>query len=188
MSLYWKWALKKKKFYMKRRWWEKFLNSHLKFMSVSFRDTGAHGASIFTDYGTRTLQCHYFPSVGPAGLNPPSSRRSLFIVSLSLFMHTCRVVSAFLHRVFITDPSSSLWITKGGQMWLQFSGLFLPRSPRFLFTARLGCSQDSQETHVATKCCAACKHRPSLTCVYPTTLIGYCCAPLCNCLSRYQQW
>lgn len=49
--------------------------------------------------------------------------------------------------------------------------LIFPRSPCFLLTARLGCSQDSQGTHVATNCCAACKHWPSLTCVYPTTLI-----------------
>lgn len=76
------------------------------------------------------------------------------------------------------DPSSSsFWITKGGRMWPQFIGLFSQDPLCFLFTARLGVSQDSQGTHVATYCCAACKQGPGLTCVYRTTLLGYCCVP-----------
>lgn len=60
---------------------------------------------------------------------------------------------------------------------LGFIGLFSQDPPCFLFTARLGCSRDSQGTHVAMSRCAACKQGPGLTCVYPTTLIGYGCVP-----------
>lgn len=77
---------------MKRRWWEKFLKSHLKFMFASFANTGAHGTSIFSYDGIRTLQCHYFPSVGPAGLNPSSSmiffdNRCSVLLSLYIYIY-----------------------------------------------------------------------------------------------------
>lgn len=61
---------------------------------------------------------------------------------------------------------------------LSFIGLFSQDPPCFLFTARLGCSRDSQGAHVAMNRCAACKQVPGLTCVYPTTLIGNGCVPL----------
>lgn len=48
-----------------------------------------------------------------------------------------------------------------------FASLFSQDPLCLLFTARPDSSQDSQETHVATNRCAACKHRPSLTRVYP---------------------
>lgn len=47
-----------------------------------------------------------------------------------------------------------------------FASLFSQDPLCLLFTARPGSSQDSQETHVATNRCTACKHRPSLTRVY----------------------
>lgn len=60
-----------------------------------------------------------------------------------------------------------------------FAGLFSQDPPFLLFTARPGSSQDSQETRVATNCGGACKQRPGLADVYPTTPIGYCraCVP-----------
>lgn len=71
----------------------------------------------------------------------------------------------------------SLWIKKKCPDVTSVYQFIFPRSPCFLFTAWIGCSQDSQGTHVATNRCAACKHWPGLTCVYPTTLLGHRCVP-----------
>lgn len=192
---------------------------YLKFIFASFANTGAHETSILSDDSIRTLQCHYFPSVGPAGLNPFSHQQCsmtvvfrylLLSLHISLYVHVDKYITLLCLRpifLFLTEHPCQVhvftyWLiirlhqraiflilnNKRGADVTSVCQLIFPRSPCFLFTARLGCSQDSQETHIATNCCAACKHWPGLTCVYSTTLLGHRCVPHVGRLSRYQHW
>lgn len=58
-------------------------------MFALFANIKAHGTSILSYDGIRTLQCHYFPLAGPAGQNLCS--RQLYSMIL-VFIHLYREI------------------------------------------------------------------------------------------------
>lgn len=85
-------------------------------MFASFANTGAHETSILSYDGIRTLQCHYFPSVGPAGVSLCSPQWFFLdnaFKSLSCTLNAdVRVARATLQSIFdsYSDISSLLEI------------------------------------------------------------------------------